>query len=121
MAIKFKNNATGTLASSINSTDTTISIGSGQGSLFPSLSGTDYFYATLVDSSNNLEVVKVTARTGDSLTVVRGQDGTTARSYTTADKLELRPTAAVLEDIQTEAQTAVTGAVSQALAFSIAL
>lgn len=99
MAIKFTNNATATLASSINSSVTTISVTVGQGALFPSLSGSDYFYATLVDSSNNLEIVKVTARSTDTLTVVRGQDGTTARSYSAGDRIELRVTAGALNDI----------------------
>lgn len=93
MAIKFTNNASGTLATSINNSTTSISLSSGNGALFPSLSGSDFFYATLVDSSNNLEIIKVTARSTDSLTVVRGQGGTTARAYSAADKLELRPVA----------------------------
>ena len=81
MAIKWTNNASTTLASSISAVATTITVASSGGSLFPSLGTGDYFYATLVDSSNNLEIVKVTARTGDVMTVVRGQEGTSANSY----------------------------------------
>lgn len=99
MGIKFSNNASGTLASSINATATTIVLSSGQGALFPSLGAGDYFYATLVNASNNLEIVKVTARSTDSLTVVRGQDGTSGRSYSAGDRLELRPVAGCLTDI----------------------
>lgn len=98
MAIKFTNNASSTLASSISSSATTITLASGGGSLFPSLGGSDWFYGTLVDSSNNLEIVKVTARSGDVLTVVRGQDGTTANAYIGGDKFELRPVAAALTE-----------------------
>ena len=98
MAIKFTNNAVATLASSISSTATTITVSGGQGALFPSLGAGDHFYATLIDSSNNLEIVKVTARMGDVMTVVRGQDGTTSKAYIGGDRLELRPTAAGLED-----------------------
>lgn len=94
MAIKWTNNASTTLASSISAVATTITVASSGGSLFPSLGTGDYFYATLVDSSNNLEIVKVTARTGDVMTVVRGQEGTSANSYVGGDKFELRPTAA---------------------------
>lgn len=101
MAIKFANNASAALASGINSSVTTVTVTTGQGALFPVLVGSDYFYATLVDSSNNLEIVKVTARTGDSLTVVRAQEGTTARAFVAGDKLELRPTAAALTDVST--------------------
>ena len=99
MAIKFTNNASATLASGINSSVTTISLTVGQGALFPTLSAGDYFYATLIDSSNNLEIVKVTSRATDTLTVLRGQDGTTARSYNAGDRFELRLTAAAMNDI----------------------
>jgi hypothetical protein len=50
----------------------------------------------LVDASNNIEIVKVTARVSDTLTVVRGQDNTAGRSYTAGDRIELRPVAAAL-------------------------
>lgn len=99
MAIKFTNNASSTLASSISASAVTITLASAGGSLFPALSGGDYFYATLVDSSSNMEIVKVTARSGDVLTVVRGQDGTTGQPFIGGDKFELRPTAAALTDI----------------------
>ena len=98
MAIKFTNNAFSTLAASINDSVTTISLASGTGSRFPSLGGSDHFFATLVDASNNLEIVKVTARSGDTLTVTRGQDGTSARSYTGGDRIELRPVAGLFDD-----------------------
>ncbi len=96
MAIKWTNNASTTLASAISAVATTITVASSGGSLFPSLSAGDYFYATLSDSSNNLEIVKVTAKVGDVMTVVRGQDGTTGTAYVGGDKFELRPTAAGL-------------------------
>ena len=96
MAIKFSNNASGTLAASITAAATSITLTTGQGALFPAMSAGDYFFATLVDSSNNLEIVRVNARSSDTLTVVRGQDGTTARTYAAGDKVELRVTAAAL-------------------------
>ena len=49
----------------------------------------------LIDTSNSLEIVKVTARSSDSMTVVRAQDNTTARAFAIGDRFELRPTAAV--------------------------
>lgn len=101
MAIKFTNNATTTLASSITASATSIPLVVGTGALFPAIAGGsgDHFYGTLVDSSNNIEIVKVTARSTDTLTVIRGQDGTTAKAYIGGDKFELRPTAAALEDV----------------------
>jgi microcystin-dependent protein len=101
MSVLLSNNASSVIASSITSSSTTIILAAGQGVEFPSPGATDYFYATLLDSSNNLEIVKVTARSTDTLTVVRGQDGTSARAYTAGDLLELRLVAGVLNDVQT--------------------
>lgn len=96
-AALFSNNATSALSAAITSTSaTTLLVTSGQGVLFPALSNGDYFYATIVDSSNNLEIVKVTARSSDTFTIVRAQEGTTARTFATSSKVELRPTAAGL-------------------------
>lgn len=104
MLIQFKNNATGTLASGITSATTTIVLTGGHGAYFPSLTGSQYFYATLKDSLNNLEIVKVTARSGDSLTVTRAQEGTSSQATNDAgDTFEIRPTAAGLEAIYDEA------------------
>jgi hypothetical protein len=102
MSLKFTNNASATLAASIISTSTSITVTTGQGTLFPALGSGDYFYATLYDSSNNIEIIKVTARSGDTMTAVRGQDGTTARAYAAADKLELRVVAAAMNDFVTK-------------------
>ena len=99
MGLKVTNNAFGTLNAGINSSATTIVLTAGQGARFPTLSAGDYFYATLIDTSNNLEIVKVTARSTDTMTVVRGQDNTTARAYSTNDRFELRPTAALFNEL----------------------
>jgi hypothetical protein len=108
MAVKITNNATATLASAISSTATSITVSAGQGGLFPTLSGVDFFFATLVDSSNNIEIVRCTARSGDTLTVIRGQDGTAARAYAALDKIEVRVVAAALAnkvDVDTPSMT----------------
>ena len=99
MGIKFTNNAVGALASSITSSATTIYVTAGQGAYFPALSAGDYFYVTLIDSSNNLEIAKVTARSADTLTVVRAQESTAGRSYSAGDKIELRITAQGMADV----------------------
>lgn len=96
MPVLFSNYASAPLASSISSSATSITVTSGQGALFPAVPAGSVVYATLTDSSNNLEIVKVTARSTDVFTVVRAQEGTTARAYAAADKLELRVTAAGL-------------------------
>lgn len=86
----YANNATGYLNSTINNTQTSIVLQSGNGSLFPIPTSGDYFYATIYDGISTLEIVKVTARTADTFTVVRGQDDTTAASFPTGSVLELR-------------------------------
>lgn len=96
MTIKFTNNATTTLASGINSSVTSLSVASGTGALFPTLSSPDVFYATLANVAGTVEIIKVTARSTDAFTIVRGQDGTTPLSWAAGDKVELRPTAAGL-------------------------
>ncbi len=96
---KFKNNANGTLASAIAAGDTTVNLTAGHGNRFPTVNASEneYFFATLIDTSGNLEVVKVTARVTDSLTVVRGQDGTSAIAFAASDIIELRPTSGALD------------------------
>lgn len=113
MTIKYTNNASADLATSINSSSTSIVVQSGSGAKFPALSSGDYFFATLIDSSNNIEIVRVTARSNDTLTVVRAQDGTTARSYPAGSKIELRIVAAGLNSFaQLDDNQTFTGLVS---------
>jgi hypothetical protein len=96
---QFTNNASTTLASSINSSVTSLTVAAGTGALFPTLAGSNYFYTTISNVAGTLrEIVKVTARSTDTFTIVRGQDNTTAQSWTTGDTVELRVTAADLEN-----------------------
>ena len=104
MAIKFTNNATSTLASTITSASLSLTVATGQGALFPTLSG-DYFYCTLSNTANTIEIVKVTARSTDTFTIVRAQDNTTASAFVTGDKVELRLVSAVLSNMAILDQT----------------
>jgi len=97
VAVKYTNNAKSTLASGINSSVTSATVA--DGSIFPALGAGEYFYITFDDGSNN-EIAKVTARSGNTLTIVRAQDNTTARAFSTGDSAELRVIAAVLTEIQ---------------------
>ena len=100
------NSAKTALTGSINTFATTINVTSGDGALFPAVSssGTDYFYITLIDSALNTEIVKCTNRAGDALTIVRAQDGTTARSFSAGDRVEMRVVAALINDLFTQTQ-----------------
>lgn len=82
------NNASTVLASSINASATTLTVNTGAGSLFPSpVAGTSFFKLTLIDAATGqlTEIVHVTARTGDVMTIERAQEGTTARAWSAND------------------------------------
>lgn len=98
MVLKITNNATTTITAPITSATTTIVVASGTGVLFPTLGTGDYFQATLQDTNNNFELVKVTARTDDTMTVVRGQGGTVAIPFAADSRFEIRVTADNLRD-----------------------
>lgn len=95
MATLYTNNAVTTLNGAINDTTTTIVVT--DGSVFPNPTGGDYFWLTLTDDTN-IEIVQVTARSTNSLTVVRGQDGTSGTAFADGDKAQLRITAIGLSE-----------------------
>lgn len=112
----FTNNAATTLASSILVGDTSLTVAAGTGGLFPSLAGSQYFYCTLSNVGGSvIEIVKVTARSSDTFTIVRAQDNTTASAFSAGDKVELRLTAI---DLQNFPQLDSTNTFSQAQTFS---
>lgn len=92
MGIQLKNNASTTVPLAISSTATSLVVAAGTGGEFPSLGASDYFYATIQDVSNNFEIVKVTARTDDTMTIVRAQEGTLAIPFPANSRFELRVT-----------------------------
>jgi len=92
----FANNGSSTLASGITSTATSIFLNTGDGALFPSPAAGQQFPVTLKDSAGNLEIAYCTSRTGDTLTVTRGQESTTQRAFAAGDSIELRVTQGVL-------------------------
>ena len=108
MPTLLKNNAYSTLSGSFSNVATSLSLQAGQGARFPSpAAGTEWFYITLQDSANNIEIVCIVARTTDTLTVGlpgsaspnvagRGQESTTARSWVANDVVELRLTAGLV-------------------------
>ena len=90
--ILFKNNAVSTIASPLSPLTTSITVAAGEGANFPSpTTGQQTFYATLIDAATGgiNEIVLVTARSGDTMTVVRGVDGSTALSWIAGDTLAM--------------------------------
>ncbi len=104
-SVLFTNNAYSTLTAAVTAVATTFSVASGEGARFPTIAGGDYFYATLIDTSNNLEIIKVTARSTDTFTITRAQEGTTAIAFAGGDRIELRLTAAGIDDRKDSTET----------------
>lgn len=102
MAQLFANNASTILNGAINNSTTTIVVLNG--AAFPAPGAGDFFTATLVGTDTNgnenaWEIVTVTARSGNTLTVVRGQEGTAAASWANGTRIELRLTAGAIENM----------------------
>ncbi len=96
MSFQITNNASTTLVAGIASNATSLTVPSGKGALFPQPSGTAVFRATIVRASDNaVEIVECTARSTDTLTITRAQEGTTALTLLTGDAIRLNMTAAV--------------------------
>lgn len=83
----FANNATSSLAAPISGGSLSLTVQAGAGALFPNPSAGQQFSLTLVDAATGLlnEIVYCTARTGDTMTIVRAQEGTVALSWLAGD------------------------------------
>lgn len=83
----FANNAQTSLAGSISNTALTANLQSGAGVLFPAPAAGQGFYGTFTDAATGLvrEIVLVTNVTGDTITMIRGQDGTSAVGWSAND------------------------------------
>lgn len=98
MAFQFANNATASLASGITNVATSLTVAIGKGALFPTPAGADNFQCTLVRASDGaIEIVTVTAKSTDTFTITRAQEGTAAIAFVAGDKFELRVTKSVLD------------------------
>ncbi len=98
MGILFTNNASTVIIAGISAIATSLSVTAGTGALFPSLSGVDYFYCSLIEGLT-IEIVKVTARSTDTFTIERAQEGTSASAFNTGANVELRLTKQGLADL----------------------
>lgn len=112
MGYKASNNADTTLSESITPTSTTISVATGHGDDFPTLGASDWTLITIADKNGAREIIKIIARTGDTMTVGttpggeadvggRAQEGTAALSITYTDDHSVRCclTAGLIEDV----------------------
>ncbi len=103
----FKTFAESTLAASITTATTSFSVAAGEGGKFPAITGTDFFICVLLNKSNgDVEVVKVTARSVDTFTVVRDYEGTGPKAFNSGDIIRLSCVASTLNNfLQASAQT----------------
>lgn len=102
--VLFSNNAATTLAAALTIGGSSLNVTTGTGALFPTISGSQYFYVTLEDASDAsvFEIVKVTARSSDTFTITRAQDGTAAQAWAASDKVQLRLPSIAIEDLETQ-------------------
>lgn len=94
----FANNATTTLAGAVSSTSTSLALATGSGALFPNPAAGQYFVGTINSTTvpGLLEIVWCTARSGDTLTIVRAQEGTTGSGFNSGDTFSGLCTAGML-------------------------
>lgn len=102
MKIKFSNNASTKLFSSVTPSDTQIVVSPGGGALFPQLVSGEFFMITVTDVDGNLEIMGVTARSTDTFTVNRAQENTPARAFPEGATVELRLTAGAIGEMATQ-------------------
>ena len=97
----YANNAKTTLASPINATQTTITVAPGTGSLFPNPASGQAFMVTLVSaaSSTTYEICLCNGRLGDTLSVIRGQEGTSGTPFLLNDIVGNFDTAGVMDGL----------------------
>lgn len=104
----FKNFSYGTVltAPSPATSGTSLVLNSAQGALFPA-PATDGSFNALIwpagaqPTAANAEIVRVTARSTDTFTITRTQEGTSARTVVVGDQVAMVPTAKVFSDFKT--------------------
>lgn len=121
MAVLLANNVSSTLASDLSIGATSLNVAPGTGAKFPSPTAPDYFYATIVSTIGEVEVVKVTSRVGDVMTVTRAQDSTTAKVFAAGSRIEVRVNAKSVLDAVSDATTPLDARLDTAEADIVAL
>lgn len=87
MSLLFSNNAQTTIAGSISNTAVAVALAPGTGAEFPTPAAGQTFLGTFNDAATGLlyEIVSVTARSTDTLTIVRAQESTVALAWNAGD------------------------------------
>lgn len=102
MGLKFSNFGKAIISSAPSgTTGLSFTVEAGKGVLFPSPGIGDYFYGIFKDASGNREIVKIEARTTDSLIIAqggRGLDGTAPRIWAAGDYFVAGVTSIALQE-----------------------
>ncbi len=116
MGLKFSNFGKAIVSSAPGgTTGSSFTVEAGKGILFPVLGAGDYFYGIFKDVSGNREIVKVEARSTDSLTIAaggRGLDGTTPRTWAAGDYFVAGVTNVALQESLSNANLIALGALA---------
>lgn len=86
-------------------TGTSLIVSTGEGTLFPDPSAEGAYNLTVwpatdMPTVSNAEIVRVTAKSTDTLTITRQQEGTSARTVVVGDRIALTPTEKLRDDIE---------------------
>ena len=119
MGLKFSNFGKAIVSSAPSgTTGLSFTVEASKGVLFPLLGAGDYFYGIFKDASGNREIVKVEARSADSLTIAgggRGLDGTTARTWAAGDYFVAGITHKALEESLSNTNLLALGALASSV------
>ena len=100
MALKLANNAASNLAASLSKDDTLVRVKVGHGTKFPELlKEGDWFPVGVANDLGEIEYMRATSRVGDTIVVVRAQEGSEARDYSSGDPVFLPLTKAALDEV----------------------
>lgn len=111
-ATVLSDNAYGSLGASLASTASSITFTSGHGARFPAITSTaSRAYATILNSNNVLEEITITTHTAgaDTADVVRAVGGTTAKAWSSGDRIEMRLSKSALDDLSLNTLTLANG------------
>lgn len=108
--MNFSNNAYSVLDGAIGAADTVIKVATGTGSRFPA---SDFLVTLIgydeVGNESAWEILSCSSRSGDLLTVTRGQEFTPAAAWPTATRIENRVTAGSLSQFLQKTGGSLTG------------
>lgn len=105
MPIKLANNASARLAAPLANTDTTAVLVMDDIQNFPALAEGEWHPLTVFAPSGVFEIMRVTARSQNMLTLVRAQEGTIALNFDVQARAEIRITAAAIEQLRADITT----------------